>query len=132
MKATLRKFRIAYAIATVLLIAVEVCIALFVHDSFVRPYLGDAIVVIPVYTFIRIFFPTRFRLLPLYVFLFACCVEVSQAFHLVNLLGLGDNAFFRTLLGTSFAWEDIPCYAAGCALLGIYEFLLRRSLSRSS
>lgn len=132
MKATLRKFRIAYAIVTVLLIAVEVCIALFVHDSFVRPYLGDAIVVIPVYTFVRIFFPTRFRLLPLYVFLFACCVEVSQAFHLVNLLELGNSAFFCTLLGTSFAWADIPCYAAGCVLLGIYEVFLRRRLSRPS
>lgn len=132
MNRNLRTLRIAYAIATILLLAVEVCIALFVHDKFVRPYLGDAIVVILVYTFVRIFFPTRFRLLPLYVFLFACFVEISQAFHLVYLLGLGDYAFFRTLLGTSFAWADFPCYAAGCVLLGIYEFFLRRYLSRST
>lgn len=124
MKPNLRTLRIAHAVATILLLAVEVCIALFVHDRFLRPYGGDAIVVILVYTFVRIFIPTRFRLLPLYVFLFACCVEVSQAFHLVELLGLGGSAFFRTLLGTSFSWADIPCYAAGCAVLGIYEFFL--------
>ena len=124
MKPTLRTLRIAYAVATLLLLAVEVYIALYVRDAFVRPYLGDAIVVVLVYTFVRIFFPRRWRFLPLLVFLFACCVELSQAFHLVEVLGLGGNAFFRTLLGTSFAWADILCYAAGCAVLGVYEFVL--------
>lgn len=123
MKSSLFKLRIGYAVATLLLLTVEVLIALFVHDRFVRPYLGDAIVVILVYTFVRIFFPVRWRFLPLLVFLFACCVEISQAFHLVYLLGLGDSAFFRTLMGTSFAWGDFPCYAAGCAVLAIYEWL---------
>ena len=123
MKRSLRTLRIAYASATLLLFLLELYIALYVHDTFVRPYLGDAIVVVLVYTFVRIFFPRRFRLLPLYVFLFACCVEFSQALHLVDLLGLNGNAFFRTLLGTSFAWADFLCYAAGCAVLGAYEFL---------
>lgn len=124
MKQNLRPLRIAYAVATLLLFLLELYIALYVHDAFVRPYLGDAIVVVLIYTFIRIFFPRRWRFLPLFVFLFACCVEVSQALHLVDLLGLGNNAFFRTLLGTSFAWGDILCYAAGCAVLGAYEWLL--------
>lgn len=124
MKQNLRTLRIIYAVATLLLFLLEVCIALYVHDDFVRPYLGDAIVVLPVYTFVRIFFPRRLRFLPLFVFLFACCVEISQALHLVDLLGLGNNAFFRTLLGASFAWGDILCYAAGCAVLGVYEWVL--------
>ena len=124
MKQNLRALRIAYAVATLLLFLLELCIALFVHDDFIRPYLGDAIVMVLLYMFVRIFFPRRLRLLPLYVFLFACCVEVSQALHLVDLLGLNGNAFFRTLLGTSFAWADFLCYAAGCAVLGAYEFFL--------
>ena len=133
MKRSLRTMRIAYAVATLLLFLLELCIALYVHDAFVRPYLGDAIVVVLIYTFIRIFFPCRWRLLPLFVFLFACCVEVSQALHLVDLLGLGNNTFFRTLLGASFSWADLLCYAAGCAVLGAYEWFLwkkDRKLSR--
>ena len=33
--------RIGYAIATVILLLIEVLIALYVHDAFVRPYIGD-------------------------------------------------------------------------------------------
>lgn len=33
--------RIGYAIATVILLLTEVLIALYVHDAFVRPYIGD-------------------------------------------------------------------------------------------
>lgn len=47
--------RIGYAIATVILLLTEVLIALYVHDAFVRPYIGDVLVVIVIYTFIRIF-----------------------------------------------------------------------------
>ena len=63
--------RIGYAIATVILLLIEVLIALYVHDAFVRPYIGDVLVVIVIYTFIRIFVPERCKLLPLYVFIFA-------------------------------------------------------------
>ena len=36
--------RIGYAIATVILLLTEVLIALYVHDAFVRPYIGDVLV----------------------------------------------------------------------------------------
>lgn len=132
MERSLRTLRIAYAVATLLLFLLEVCIALFIHDAFVRPYLGDAIVVVLIYTFIRIFFPRRWPLLPLFVFLFACCVEFSQALHLVDLLGLNGNAFLRTLLGATFSWADLLCYAAGCAVLGVYEWVLWRQERKPS
>ena len=44
-----KKKRAFYAAAFLILLAIEVLIALFVHDRFVRPYLGDVIVVIVVY-----------------------------------------------------------------------------------
>ena len=34
--------RVFYLLATIVLIAVEVLIALFVHDNFLRPYILDA------------------------------------------------------------------------------------------
>ncbi len=118
----MKQKRIIYVIATVLLLAIEVCIALFVHDRFIRPYVGDMLVVIVIYTFVRIFIPEKCRLLPFYIFLFAAGVEVLQWVGIVELLGLQDNRFFRVLIGSTFDIKDILCYAVGCVLLGVYEW----------
>ena len=119
-----------YMIATLVLLFVEVCIALFVHDKFVRPFIGDVLVVILIYTFIRIFIPEKVRLLPLYVFIFAAAVEVLQYFKIVELLGLDNNQLMRTIIGTSFDIRDILCYFVGCALCGVFEYLRYRKTER--
>ncbi len=108
--------RLAYAAVSAVLLGVEILIALYVRDAFIRPYMGDVLVVILIACFIRIFVPYGWRFLPLGVFLFSVAVEVGQFFRYADLLGLGDNPFFRTLLGTSFSWADIICYAVGCAI----------------
>jgi len=114
--------RVCYAIATLALLAIEVLIALFVRDNFVRPYVGDVLVVIALYTLVRIFIPEKCHLLPLWIFLFAAAVEVLQYFEIVRLLGLSNSRFMSVLIGGTFDWEDIACYAVGCALLGLFEF----------
>ena len=116
--------RFAYAIVTLVLIAIEVLIALFVHDAFVRPYLGDVLVVVVLYTLFRTAIPEKYSLLPLYVFLFAVGVEVLQLLHIVEWLGLGDNPFFRVLIGSVFDLKDI--LAVGCLALGGYEVFRHR------
>ncbi len=118
--------RTAYLLATVLIFLLELSIALFVRDAFIRPYVGDILVVVLVYTFLRIIFPERPRLLPLYVFLFAAGVEALQGMRIVELLGLQDNRFFSILIGTTFDWKDIACYGVGCLLLGVWEVWLWR------
>ncbi len=118
-----KKMKIVYAALTVLFLMVEIIIALYVHDDFIRPYVGDGLVVMVIYFFIRIWIPEKVRLLPLYVFLFAAFVEVMQYFRLVELLGLGESRFFRILLGSTFDFKDIVCYGAGCLILGIWEWI---------
>ena len=117
------RVRLWYALAFLILLLTEVLIALFVHDAFVRPYIGDVLVVIVIYSFIRIFIPHKIRLLPLYVFIFAAGVEVLQLFNFVDLIGLGDIGFFRVLIGSVFDIKDVICYATGCILLVAYEVL---------
>lgn len=121
------KLRTGYAVATLLLIITETLIALFVHDNFVRPYLGDALVVIAVYCAVRIIVPIKCKILPLFVFIFAVGVEVLQYFNIVAVLGLENNAFMKTLIGSSFDVKDIACYAVGCAVLVIYEIIITKS-----
>lgn len=115
------KLRFLYGGASLVLFVVEVLIALFVHDSIIRPYVGDVLVVIVVYCFVRIFIPEKWRLMPFYVFLFAVCVEVLQYFDLVILLGLSGSRLARVVLGSVFDWKDLACYAAGCLLLAVWE-----------
>lgn len=125
------KRRIGFAVITLILLIVEVVIALYIHDDFIRPYVGDMLVVVVIYTFIRIWIPEKIRLLPFYVFLFATLVECLQYFRLVELLGLEGNTFFRILLGSTFDWKDIICYAVGCMLLGIREWIHYKNAQRS-
>ena len=110
-----------YLAMTVFWLAVEVVIACYVHDRFIRPYVGDVLVVVVVYGFVRIWVPQGVRLLPLYVFLFAAGVEVVQYFHLVELLGVGNNTFLRVVLGSVFDLKDILCYGIGCVFLEGFE-----------
>lgn len=117
------KKRLCYLFTTVILIFIEVLIALFVHDAFVRPYLGDVLVVIVLYTFVRSFLPEQCPFLPALIFLFAAGVEGLQFIHIVELLGLEEIAFFRVLIGSVFDRKDIVCYAVGCLILGGYELL---------
>ncbi len=125
---TKTKKRLFYLITALLLFMTEVLIALFVHDRFIRPYAGDILVVLLIYTLIRIFFPERPHLLPLYVFLLASGVELLQYFEIVRILGLENHALVCTLIGTTFDVRDILCYAAGTVLTGLWELfvLLRR------
>lgn len=117
------KLRIIYACATITLIVVEVLIALFVHDKFVRPYVGDVLVVIALYTFVRIFIPRKVFLLPVYIFVFAAGVEVLQLFHIVEILGVENNTFMRTLIGSVFDLKDVICYLIGCTILQLLELI---------
>ena len=122
----MREKRIGYLCATALIFIIEVLIALFAQDKFIRPYVGDMLVVVLIYTFLRIIFLESLRLLPLYVFLFAAGVETLQGIRIVELLGLQDNRFFSVLIGTTFDWKDLVCYGVGCVLLGLWEIYLWR------
>lgn len=118
-----RKKRSKYCIAFLLLLLIEVLIALFVHDDFIRPYVGDVLVVIVIYCFIRIWIPDKCKLLFLYIFLFAATVEGLQYLNLTERLGLESGTFLAVLVGSVADWKDVVCYAVGCILLGIYEVL---------
>lgn len=121
------KLRISFLAVFVLLFAVEVLIALFVHDDFVRPYVGDMIVTVVVWSFLRIIFPDRFKLMSLYVMIFAILVEVGQYFHYTELLGI-TNPVLVTMMGTSFAWADIACYAVGCVVAAVADAVMFRRI----
>ena len=92
--------RWGYLAASIIVFIIELIIALCVHDRIIRLHIGDMLVVVLVYCFVRVFVPRGMKRLPLYVFPFAVCVEVLQYFRLAELLGLQGNAAARIILGS--------------------------------
>lgn len=121
-----RKKRLLHLTLFLLLLATEVGIAVCIHDSFVRPYVGDVLVVAVLYFFLRIFIPEKYPWLPAAIFAFASAVEVSQYFHLAAFLGLENGSLLSILFGSVYDIGDIVCYGIGSGLLGVYELLCCR------
>jgi hypothetical protein len=122
------KFNGNYFLLAVLLFITEVCIALFVHDQFVRPYFGDVLVVILIYCFVKSFLNTPVIKTSIVVLLFAFVVEILQYCTLVEKLNLQDNELARTVMGTSFAWEDILSYTVGIVIvIGCEKWLSQKN-----
>ncbi|MGB0869065.1 MAG: DUF2809 domain-containing protein [Flavobacteriales bacterium] len=114
------KFSIKYLSYFLILFGLETLIALYVHDSFIRPFLGDVFVVVLLYFFVRIFISTQKNSILVGIFLFACSIEVLQYINIVKVLGLEQNRLATIVIGTTFDWMDILAYFIGC--LGIFFF----------
>lgn len=110
-----------FLLSFLLLLAAEIFIALNIRDAFIRPYLGDVLVVILLYCLLRSFWRNPPRLLPLWLFLLAAFVEGCQFFELVKLLQLEHSPILRTILGSTFDWSDILCYAVGATALFLWQ-----------
>jgi hypothetical protein len=109
--------RLKYGLLALLLFGIEVLIALYLQDRIIRPYIGDLLVVILIYCFVKALvnapvFPTA-----LGVLLFAYAVETLQYFHVVELLGLGHSKLARVIIGSSFEWMDMLAYTLGIGLV---------------
>jgi hypothetical protein len=112
------------------LLVIEIGIALFVHDTFVRPIGGDFLVVILMYTAVRGL--TRFKLYPVLigVLLFSYLIETLQYFNYVELLGLEQIKIARVVMGTGFSWIDMLAYTAGALFILIIETKINSTLSK--
>lgn len=119
--------RLAFLAAAVLILAVEIYIAICVKGGFVRHYAGDVLAVILLYALARAIFSAPPLNLPLKIFAFAAALELAQYFGALQILGV-ENKILKVMIGGTFDFADLLCYAAGCVLTGVYEkFEKRRS-----
>ena len=115
------QFNKTYFLLTVILFVTEVCIALFIHDAIVRPYVGDLLVEMMMYCFFKFFLQIKHLPLAIAVLLFSYLIEFLQYFKIVVWLGLQHNRLASTVIGTSFAWTDIAMYTIGVAIILLLE-----------
>lgn len=110
-----------YLCITLIILLIEIFIAIFVNDSIIRPYVGDVLVVILIYTFIRIFMSNPTKLLPIYIFIFAVIVEISQYFNFIDIMNLKDNRIISIIAGSTFDIKDIICYLIGSVIISLFQ-----------
>jgi hypothetical protein len=127
------RFHRRHFVTTVALFGVLLYIALFVRDDFVRPYVGDVLVVPFMFHALATVLDVTPRRLVFGVWVFAFAVECAQYGQLVARLGLADNRLASTVIGTSFSVEDLIAYSVGALLtLWASKYIERKPEHRAS
>lgn len=120
------RFNRNYFIAALVIFIIEVLIAKYLDDRIIRPYIGDVLVVILIYCFVRAFFKTPIFATAIGALVFAYLVEGLQYIRIVDNLGLQNSRLARTVLGTSAEWTDIAAYTLGIGIVLLTENLSNR------
>lgn len=114
-------FKLGYFLPACALLAVEILIAGCLRDGFIRFYVGDYLVVILIYCIVRTFTACPVLKTAVGVWIFSIVVEISQFFHLIGHLGLGDSRIAHLILGSHFEWKDLLAYTAGIGTVLLVE-----------
>ena len=123
-------FDLKYLVLTLLLFAAEICIALFVNDQIIRPFVGDVLVVALMYCFLRTFVRISYLKAACAVFLFAALIEILQYFDYVKRLGLENTRILSAAMGRTFEPLDFVAYFGGFLLIVLVEFFYERNTAR--
>ncbi len=123
------RFSKKYFFLTCFLFLIEVLIALYVHDRFVRPYIGDVLVVILIYCFVCSFVKGPVLTIALFVLAFSFLVETMQYYNLVKLLGLEHSKLANVVIGNFFSWVDILAYTVGIIFVLLAERLSKNRMA---
>ena len=106
---------------SILLLGIEIFIALCVQDAIIRPYVGDYLVVILLYSMIKSLLDADPAVVAIWVLLFSYSLEILQYFKIVEILGLEGYPLANIVIGTSFEWIDMAAYTLGILTVLIAE-----------
>jgi len=115
------KFQWKYFVLAILLFLAEVLIAYYIHDKIIRPYVGDLLVVILIYCFIKSFVNISVTKAAIFVLLFSYVIELLQYLNMIKFLGLQKSRMANIVLGNYFEWIDLVAYTAGIAIVILIE-----------
>jgi hypothetical protein len=109
-----------YILLTLLLLIIEITIAVFVHDQYIRPFFGDFLAVIFVYCGLRIFRQNILKTALMSLFI-AYFIEILQYFKFIEITGLIKYKVLAILIGNSFSWLDMLAYTLGFVFILLIE-----------
>ena len=105
----------------VILFFIEFLIGKYAHDEFIRPYVGDFLIVIFLYCLIKAFINIGVKTTAMAVLLISYVTETLQYLNILDFLGLRQSAWANLLLGNYFAWQDILAYSLGVLTIIVIE-----------
>ena len=121
-------FQKRYFTLFVLLFLTEVLIALYVHDKFVRPYVGDFLVVMVLYCGAKSFIKGYEIPVAVGVLLFAYFIEFLQYLNFVKWIGLQHSKIANVIIGNYFTWVDIIAYTLGVITIILIEINFKKKV----
>ena len=106
-----------HALLSLLIFSIELLIGTQLDDAFIRPFVGDLLVVVLIYCLLRTLLVIPCYPLAIGVLVFAISVETGQYFHLAELLGVGHIRLARIIIGSTFDPKDLLAYLLGTVLI---------------
>lgn len=125
-----RNTRKNYFLGFIILLVIEILIAKYVQDDFIRPYLGDFLVVILIYCFLMAVSNISIAKGLLIVLLFSFAVEFFQLINIVKVLQYQPPKIIMIVLGSSFSAWDLLAYVLGLSVCFLMEYSRNRAISR--
>jgi hypothetical protein len=83
--------------------------------------MGDVLVVILIYCFLKSFLRLPVLTTALSVLIFSFMIEFLQFLNIVEKLHLETSKIARTVIGTSFSWIDLLTYVVGISMVILVE-----------
>jgi hypothetical protein len=114
-----------YFSAFLILLLIEFTIAYFHFNPFIRGFLGDVLVMLLLYSFLKIFIKNNVFNIAISVLGFAFLVELLQFLKLSEILKI-KSKIILTVLGSVFDGWDLVAYFIGFLLILLIEKLLHK------
>jgi hypothetical protein len=102
-----------YLLISIAILIVEIIIALFAKDQFIRPIFGDYLAVILLFYLFATFLKISKNKIALITLAISYSIEGLQYIHILELLHLDNIKILNILLGNSFSWSDMLAYTLG-------------------
>ena len=117
-----------YILPTLLLLGIEIIIAVWVTQVFIRGFLGDVLVVLLLFSFLKMFLKYSSETIALSVLLFAFSIEGLQLLNPVERLQINSEAI-KIIIGSTFDVWDLAAYALGYLII-IFKKQFRRKSAK--
>ncbi len=126
-----RNSRLNYFLGFVVLLIIEILIAKFVRDDFIRPYGGDFLVVILIYCFLMAISDISVLKGLLIVLIFAFAIEFFQIINIVKVMQYQPPEPIMIILGSSFSVWDLLAYSLGIIFTAGMEYYFSSAVIRT-
>jgi len=100
---------------------IELLIAIFLKDDFIRPFFGDFLAVIFLFYFLAAFLKTTKIKIAIITLLIAFFLETLQYFQFLTKMNWEKYNILKIILGNVASWEDILAYTLGVLTVLIIE-----------